>query len=71
MKRIETNKWCSYCEKHDHNDDECRCTRASPPPPEPPLPIYYTHPPTRPVGSVLVRYVHAGPLLPRRFDDVA
>lgn len=25
---IETNKWCSHCRKHDHNDDECWCTRA-------------------------------------------
>lgn len=25
-----TGKWCTYCRKHDHNDDECYCTRALP-----------------------------------------
>jgi hypothetical protein len=29
IQRIETHKWCSYCQKHDHDDAECWCTRAA------------------------------------------
>lgn len=29
MNRV--TKWCAYCQKSDHNDSECWCTRASQP----------------------------------------
>lgn len=33
-------KWCSYCQKNNHNDSECWCTRRAPATADPPLPIY-------------------------------
>lgn len=29
---VNHRKWCSYCRKDDHNDNECWCTRAVPHP---------------------------------------
>jgi hypothetical protein len=32
-----TPKWCSYCQKSDHSDSECWCTRVAPSAPSPPI----------------------------------